>query len=335
MKLGLESYSTRHSGLDPVGVLGLAAELELAGVLFELSPFQSFRDEELARIRRTADEKGLYIEFGMGSIVHWHPMAAKGRQLLADAGYDTSVSDSQVVIDHLHVAKKLGSPILRCVVGNLFIRDEGHDMVALADQAVAILREACRAAEDLGVKIAMENHADFTVRELASIFARVDSPAFGFTVDCANLAFDLDAPLRLAEILAPHALTTHYKDYRIVRSADGLALENCVLGEGDIELVEMAELLARYNPQINLNIELHTQFAPFRLDVLRPAFWRRHSSPPGDGLAWYLEKSWTKAPLDPWPDNLADGAPAWELENNHLRQSIRWAKDALGHRLAK
>jgi sugar phosphate isomerase/epimerase len=335
MKLGLESYTTRHSGLDPVSVLHLAAELGLGGVLFELSPFRSFRDEELERIRRTADEKGLYVEFGMGSILHWHPMAHKGRELLADAGYDTSVSDAQIVIGHLDVAKKLGSSILRCVVGNLFIRDEGHDMVALADQTVAILREACRAAEDLGIKIAMENHADFTVRELASIFARVSSPAFGFTVDCGNLAFDLDAPLRLAEILAPHALTTHYKDYGIVRTTDGLALENCALGDGDIELVAMTELLAKYNPQLNLNIEIHSQFSPFRLDVLRPAFWTRHPSPPGDGLAWYLAKSWNKPPLDPWPNNFADGAPAWEVESKHLRQSIGWAKHSLSHLLAK
>ena len=86
----------------------------------------------------------------MGSILHWHPMAEKGRQLLAEAGYDTSVSEAQIVIDHLQVAKKLGSPILRCVVGNFMTRDEGHDMTLLADQAVAIFREACRAAEDLG-----------------------------------------------------------------------------------------------------------------------------------------------------------------------------------------
>ena len=141
------------------------------------------------------------------------------------------------------MARKLGSPILRCVAGNLFTRDEGHDMAALADRAVAILREACRAAEDLGMKIAMENHADFTVRELASILARVNSPAFGFTVDCANLAFDLDDPLRLAGILAPHALTTHFKNYRILRTPDGLALANCALGEGDIDLAAIAELL--------------------------------------------------------------------------------------------
>ena len=263
MKLGLESFSTRNSGLDPVGVLGLAAELGLEGVLFELSPFRSFRDADLRKIRDTAEAKGLYLEFGMGSILHWHPMAEKGRQLLAEAGYDTSVSEAQIVIDHLQIAKKLGSPILRCVVGNFLTRDEGHDMTALADQAVAILREACRAAEDLGMKIAVETHADFTVREHASILARVNSPAFGFTVDCANLAFDLDHPLRLAGIVAPYALTTHYKNYRIIRTREGLALENCALGDGEIDIVAIAELLAKHNPQINLNIEIHAQYAPF------------------------------------------------------------------------
>jgi hypothetical protein len=52
-------------------------------------------------------------------------------------------------------------------------------------------------------------------------------------------------------------------------------------------------------------------------------------------LAWYLAKSWTKAPLDPWPDNLPDGANAWELEARHLRQSVGWAKHSLRHLLAK
>ena len=104
MKLGLESFSTRNSGLDPVGVIDLAAELGFDGVLFELSPFRSFRDDDLKKIRHAAEEKGLFMEFGMGSILYWHPMAEKGRQLLAEAGYDTSVSDAQIVIDHLHVA---------------------------------------------------------------------------------------------------------------------------------------------------------------------------------------------------------------------------------------
>jgi 3-oxoisoapionate decarboxylase len=335
MKLGIDSYATRNSGLDPVGVLGLAAELGLSGVLFELSPFQSFRDVDLEEIRAFAEENGLYVEFGMGSILRRHPMAEKGRQLLAEAGYDTNVSDAQIVIDHLEVARKVGSSILRCVAGNLLVRDQGYDMVATADEVVAILREACRAAEEMGMKIAIENHADFTVRELASIHARINSPAFGFTVDCANLAFDLDDPVRLAEILAPHALTTHFKNYRIIRTNEGLALQNGALGDGDIDLPAIAATLVRYNPEVNLNIEIHSQFAPFTLNILSPAYWARHPSPPADGLAWYLEKAWRREMLDPWPENLPDAAAAWQREAEDVRSSVRWARKELARHLTK
>ena len=329
MKLGLDSYSTRNSGLDPLGVLDLAGSLGLEGVLFELSPFESFRDRDLQAVRDAAAAKGRYVHLGMGSLFGWHPMAEKGRRLLAEAGYDVSGSDAQIAIHHLHIARKLGSPLLRCVAGNLFTRDEGHDMAALADEAVKILREVCKAAEDLSIKVAVENHADFTVRELASILARVASPALGFTVDCANLAFDLDDPVRLAGIMAPYALTTHF-----LRTAEGLALENCSLADGQIDLVAIAAILARHNPAIHLNIEIHSQFAPFRLNILEAGFFDRHPAPPGDGLAWYLKQSWTKPILADGPANLADGPEAWSVEFEHLKQSVAWARHNLGHLLA-
>jgi len=334
MKLGLDSYSTRNSGLDPIGVLGLADELGLKGILFELSPFTSFRDDDLDAIRKFAEEKGLYIELGMGSIFHWHPMAEQGRDLLADAGCDISVSDAEIVIHHLKVAQRLGSPLLRCVAGNLFTRDEGYDMTSLADDAVAILREACAAAEDMGMKIALENHADFTVREHVSILARVNSSALGFTLDCANLAFDLDDPLRLAGIMAPYTLTTHFKNYRVVRTKKGLALENCALGEGEIDVAAIAEILAKQHPDMNLNIEIHSQFAPFTLDILDESFFQRHPSPPGEGLAWYLNKSWEKDIPEAEPVNLPDGDESWELEYEHIKLSAEWAKDRLAHVLS-
>ncbi len=330
MKLGLESYSTRHTGLDPLGVLDFANELGLQGVLFELSPFRSFGDADLAAIRERAAALGMYIEFGMGSIFSWHPMAEKGKQLLAEAGRDVAVSDAELAIAQLDVARKLGSPIMRCVAGNLFTRDEGHDMAALADQAVAILRPLVKAAEERGMKIAMENHADFTVRELASILARVGSPAFGFTVDCGNLAFDLDDPVRLAEIMAPYALTTHFKNYRIIRTPRGLALENVSLAGGDIDLLAIVEKLGAFRPDMHLNIEIHSQFAPFRLDVLDEGFFRRHVPPPGDGLAWYLAKAWERPMPEPFPDNLPDGPAAWVREKADLEESIAWACANLG-----
>jgi sugar phosphate isomerase/epimerase len=335
MKLGLDSYTTRNSGRDPIGVLDLAGELGLQGVLFELSPFTSFADEELEKIRAHAERNDLYIELGMGSIYHWHPMADKGRQLLADAGYDDDASEAGTVVHHLQVARKLGSPILRCVAGNLFTRDEGYDMAALADRAVAILKEACKAAEEMGMRIAAENHADFSVREWAGILARVNSPAFGFTVDCANLAFDLDDPVRLAEIMAPCALTTHYKNYRILRTMSGLALGNCSLGEGDIDIVAIAGVLARHNPDVNVNIEIHSQFAPFKLDILDPSFFERHPSPPGAGLAWYLGKAWETEIPGSHPSDLPDGPESWKLELEDLRKSVGWARENLAHILSE
>lgn len=335
MKLGLDSYTTRNSGLDPVGVLNLASELGLGGVLFELSPFNSFEDKELDRIRKTAEDKGLYVELGMGSLFGWHPMAEKGRELLARAGYDVSTSDAKVVVYHLEIANKLGSSLLRCVGGNLFSRDEGCDINYLADQAVSILKEACRVAEDMGMKIAMENHADFTVQELASILARVNSPAFGFTVDCANIAFDLDEPTKLAKIMAPYALTTHYKNYQIIRTKNGIALKNCSLPHGEIDIVSIAEILAEHNPDININIEIHSQWAPFRLNIFDKDFFEKHPAPPCDGLTWYLEKSWNKDVVEDLGTDMADGEESWALEYEHLKDSIRWAKENLSHLLSK
>ncbi len=334
MKLGLESFSTRNSGLDPVGVLNLASDLGLQGVLFELSPFKSFKDQDLDAIKQTAADKGLYLEFGMGSIIHRHPMAEQGRDLLADAGYDINVSDAQIVIDHLKIAQKLGAPLMRCVGGNLFSRDEGYDMTALADEVVVILREACKAAEDMGIKIAMENHADFTVREYASIRTRINSPAYGFAVDCANLAFDLDEPVKLARMLAPFAWSTHYKNYRILRTKNGLALENCALGDGEIDIVAIAEVLHEHNPDINLNIEIHSEWAPFTLDIFADDFFKTHVSPPGEGLAWYLQKSWEKDLPETWPKDIPAGEEAWKVELDHLKRSIVWAKENLSHLLS-
>ncbi|HJN09902.1 MAG TPA: sugar phosphate isomerase/epimerase [Pirellulaceae bacterium] len=329
MKLGIDSYSTRNSGLDPPGILNLASDLGLQGVLFELSPFDSFRGDDLDRIRKTAEDKGLYIEFGMGSILGWHPMAAKGRELLADAGYDVSVSDAEILIDHLQIADSLGSPLLRCVAGDLFTRDEGRDMADLAEDVVSILKEACPVARDMGMKIAIENHADFTVRELLAILARVDSPALGLTVDCANLAFDLDEPMRLAKLMAPYALTTHYKNYRIIRTRNGLALENGPVGEGDIDVVSIARTLAEHDPRININIEIHSQFSPFTLNIFDEEFFEKHPSPPGDGLAWYLERSWSKDILETLPPNLPDGERSWDVERADLKRSASWAKEEL------
>ena len=139
--------------------------------------------------------------------------------------------------------------------------------------------------------------------------------------------------MRLARIMAPYALTTHYKNYRVLRTPHGLALENCELGGGDLDVAAIAAILAEHNPQIHVNIEIHSQFAPFRLDILDESYFRRHPAPPGDGLTWYLKQSWNRPVLADPPANLPDGPAAWAVELEHLTASADWAKHNLAHLL--
>ena len=271
----------------------------------------------------------------MGSILPWHPMAEKGRRLLAEAGCDTGVSDAQIVIQHLHVARKLGSPILRCVAGNLFTRDEGHDMAALADQVVAILREACRAAEDLGMKIAMENHADFTVRELASILARVEQPGLrlhrrlrqpGLRPGRSAAAGRDPRPPRPDDALQelphhPHA--DRAWPWRTARWATATST-----------WWPSPSCWRKHNPQINLNIEIHSQFAPFRLDILERGVLdaasrrRRATAWPG---TW--RRPGRKPLPDPWPDNLPDGTAGLGARSEDICDLGPLGEAALAHLL--
>ena len=151
------------------------------------------------------------------------------------------------------------------------------------------------------MKIAMENHADFTVRELASILARVGSPAFGFTLDSANLAFDLDDPLRLAQIMAPYTLDHALQELPHHPHAAGP-------GPGELRAGRRRDRrrLHRRDARRAPSRSEHQHRDPLPVRPLHAGhlssetFFQRHPSPPGDGLAWYLKKAWQKA--DPRDD---------------------------------
>ena len=115
-------------------MLELAADLGLAGVLFELSPFDPFATTTWPRSAGPPKRKGSTWNSAWARSCPGTPWRKKAASLLAEAGCDGDISEAQIVIHHLQVAKKLGSPILRCVAGNLFTRDEGHDMAAMADR---------------------------------------------------------------------------------------------------------------------------------------------------------------------------------------------------------
>ena len=69
--------------------------------------------------------------------------------------------------------------------------------------------------------------------------------------------------------------------------------------------VAFTQILAKHHPETNINIEIHSQFAPFTLNLFEEGFFQRHPSPPGDGFRVQRAQApvrdvVTGSSLDPW-----------------------------------
>jgi sugar phosphate isomerase/epimerase len=142
-------------------------------------------------------------------------------------------------VSHLHGGRWLKEPPL----------DEQLHRLAAALGRLAPIAEAG------GIKLAIENHADYRGYELASVLERVGSPAVGARLDTGNAYCAIEEPVAATEALAQYTYSTHIKD-EIVEAEPGnrglqpglLALRGCALGEGHVDLPAIVELLARQGP---------------------------------------------------------------------------------------
>jgi sugar phosphate isomerase/epimerase len=259
MKVGLDSYSFRYAAgiwgwradacLTPEGYLRVAEELGLAGVHFaDLRHFGSLESAYLAALRGKAEAAGLYIELGTGG---------------TDPGH---------LREALQAAKTLGSPVLRTFVGGFRWHSEitGAELVS---QAARNLREVTPAAEELGVRIAIENHLDLMTEELLDLVRAVGSDHVGVCLDTGNGLGLLEDPVASAEALAPHTFTTHLKEFRAVLRREGLVLRGAPLGQGDVPNADIVPILRQLNPlgdALALNVE--TALERVTVPVFAPSF---------------------------------------------------------------
>jgi sugar phosphate isomerase/epimerase len=75
-----------------------------------------------------------------------------------------------------------------------------------------MLGDSVKKAEDLGIKLAMENHFDFTCDEMLEMFQAINSPSFGMTFDTGNAYRYGDDPVEAAKKLAGYIYAIHFKD---------------------------------------------------------------------------------------------------------------------------
>jgi len=109
------------------------------------------------------------------------------------------------------------------------------------------------------VKLADENHIDFTSDEMVSLITAVNSPYFGINFDTGNFMRVLDDPVKGMEKLAKYTFSTHLKDLKVNREAavDDWYFFSCTpVGDGLVNNLKLAQLLKAANYRGFLAVEI-------------------------------------------------------------------------------
>jgi sugar phosphate isomerase/epimerase len=154
-------------------------------------------------------------------------------------------------------AAAIGADVMRVVGSSLMFRHEPHGPQIKA--LVKMFKKAVKVAKDTGVKLAVENHIDFTSDEIFQLLGEVDSEYFGLNFDTGNFLRLLDDPIKGMEKLAPYVLATHVKDLmpdKNARPTDWHFFAGVPVGKGLIDNQALAQLLYKANFKGFLAVEI-------------------------------------------------------------------------------
>lgn len=165
-------------------------------------------------------------------------------------------------------------------------------------------------AEAAGVTLLIENHQDFTSRELVG-FCDEFGPAVRIVFDMANTFPVAEAPLDFTRVIAPYVRHCHVKDYRVQFTDEGIRLVRCPSGDGAVPFKEMFEILGKHNDEMIACIEIGALEAR-HVKLLTPEWWHGYAPKQAEELAACL----LAARKNRLPDD-AEWRTPWERNADH------------------
>lgn len=243
MKTGIDSYSYhRYFGevydtqKDPgrrmsyEDFLRRAMQLEVDGVSLETCFLESLEESYLRKLKEITDRGNLEV------VVAWgHPDGYEG-------GKNPGASED--LTKHFRTCEILGATVMRIVGSSLSFRNEPRRPQITS--LIRLLKEPAKIASDNGIRLAMENHFDFTADEILEILQGVNSDSLGVTYDTGNSFRIGDDPVEAARKMAPHIFATHVKDVAKVGDVDPeewYHYASVPLGEGVVDIEGIARAL--------------------------------------------------------------------------------------------
>jgi sugar phosphate isomerase/epimerase len=321
IKLGLDNYAVRAMAWKAPSLIDYAATLKLDTLLIsDLDAYESLDEAKLRDVKRKADDAGVALYAGSWSIC---PTSKSFKNTWGTAEEHLRLG--------IRVAKALGSPVFRVVLGSMEDRKtEGGIQARIAD-TVAVLKACRREALDSGVKIAIENHAgDLHSWELLQLIETAGRDFVGANIDSGNAAWTLEDPLDVLERLGPVTICSSLRDDMIWETPEGAVVLWTAAGEGLIDWKRYAARWSALCPNVPIMIETisGTQRAfPYK----SAEFWKFYDRRP-DALANFEALAKRGKPLQPFrpPAGPERTKAMQDYQKTELEKSIAYLRTEIG-----
>ena len=225
-------------GYDGVEIRGIQGELDLTRA-------EAFSDRKINDTRRRLVDHGIEI-CCLGSSSQFHMEDVRERQENVDSARA-----------HVELAERLHVPFVR-VFGDRF--PDPYSKAACIDRVGEALQALSRFAGEVGVRIVLETHGDFTLSsDIAAVMKRAESPYVG-------VLWDTHHPYRTSgesvEItikqLRPWIWHTHFKD----SLPEGDGHRYVLPGQGDVPIPSFVERLRAIGYTGYLSFEWEKRWHP-------------------------------------------------------------------------
>jgi sugar phosphate isomerase/epimerase len=328
IKLGFDTYSLRAFKWKAIQLLDYAAGLKLdTSQISSLNDFESLDPSHLRQVREHAGRLGIAIDGGMGCICP------------TSASYNKKDGEPAEYLERgLRVAKAVGATNMRCYMGSQGDRRGKLPIEAHMETTIQVLRSVRSKAVDLGVKIAIENHAgDMQAREVKTIIEESGKDFVASCLDTGNPMWVVEDPLVTLEILGPYVVTTHIRDSAVFEVPRGAAAQWVALGDGSIDFQHFLELYRKLCPQASMQLEIITGRKPEVLPFLEPDFWKAFPKTPAWEFARFVALAKSGRPFlgnmviaNNGKNPPAIEAALTEQQRSDLERSLEYAKKVLG-----
>ena len=325
LKLGFDNFSIRAFNYKALQLIDYAASQNVDVLLLsDLDVYESLEDDHLEAIRNQAEQAGIELQVGTGSICptsrsynreRWGPAEDHARLLI-------------------HMAQRLGSPVARCYLGTRDDRDAPGGIYRHIEQTVDVLKAVRSRAEDANVKIAVENHAgDMQAWELVELIEAAGREFVGATMDPGNATWTIEDPMLNLELLGPYALTTGIRDSAVWESEGGAISMWTNMGRGSVDWPAYVKRFGELCPKTPFVLEIISYRWANESRYLEPQFWSRFPRARAKEFARYVALAKRGQPFELPPNRPREGTGA-DLEQAQqkfdLEASLRYCREELG-----